>query len=211
MAVERDRARYVPRPKRGDERRAQLLNALEDLLAVRSLAEIGIADLTGAAGVTRSAFYFYFPTKAAAVAALLADFRDEMQQAGAPWYEDGGATAPLERVHAAVDASVRLWRDHASLIVAMLDAVAADPEVREIWQTWTESFTRRITTRIVQDRGAGLANPTSDPQALATLLMGATLHAMEGDVRAIASGTTPSESIGDALIELWHRTLYQTR
>jgi len=209
MPVPRDRARYVARPSRGDQRRTQLLGALEELLAVKPLAEIGIADITHAAGVTRSAFYFYFPTKAAAVAALLSDFRDAMQQAGAPWYQGENETAPLARVQAAVDASVRLWREHASLFVAMLDAIAADPEVREIWESWTEKFIERITARIVQDHDTGLAHTTSDPHALASLLMGATLYAVERDARAIATGKAPSDSIPNALIELWHRTLYE--
>ena len=38
--------------------------------------------------------------------------------------------------------------------------------------------------------------------------MGATLYAMERDVRAIAAGKAASSSISDALIELWYRTLY---
>lgn len=208
MTEARQRARYVARPSRGDQRREQLLVALEDLLAERPLADIGIADISRAAGVTRSAFYFYFPTKAAAVAALLSDFRDEMQQAGAPWYEDDTAT-PLERVQVTVDASFALWRDHAGLLVAMLDAIGADPEVRQIWETWTQAFVEQITARIVSDRDAGLSRPTSDPHALATLLMGATLYGMERDVRAIAAGRPPSDAIANALIELWHRTLYE--
>src|ERR1700739_4733672 len=170
MAAETRRARYVPRPSRGDERRTQLLEALEQLLTARPLADIGIADITRAAGVTRSAFYFYFPTKAAAVAALLADFRDDMQQAGAPWYK-GHAGTPLERIQATVDASILLWRDHASLLVAMLDGIATDPEVREIWESWTEGFIDQITTGIINDRNEGLARRTSDPRALATVLM----------------------------------------
>ena len=201
-----DRSSYVARPKRGDQRRTQLLAALENLLASRPLAEIGITDITRAAGVTRSAFYFYFPTKAAAVAALLSDFREDMEQAGAPWYGGTGGT-PLARVEAAVHASIRLWRDHANLLVAMFDAVA-DPEVRQIWDSWIEGFVERIGARIVQDREAGLAYRSGDPRALATVLMGATLYAMERDVRAIAAGKAASSSISDALIELWHRTLY---
>jgi len=208
MAAPRERARYVARPSRGDQRRTQLLDALEELLAQRPLGDIGIADITRAAGVTRSAFYFYFPTKAAAAAALLSDFRDAMLQAGAPWYA-GDTGPPLARVQAAVDASIALWRDHATLLVAMLDAIGVDPEVREIWQTWTQGFIEQITARIVHDRDAGLTRPTPDPHALATLLMGATLYGMECDVRAIAAGHPPSDAIADALIELWHRTLYE--
>jgi len=210
MTARTARASYVPRPNRGDHRRAQLLEALEQLLADRPLADIGIADISSAAGVTRSAFYFYFPTKPAAVAALLADFREEMERAGAPWYE-GHTGAPLDRIKAAVDASIRLWRDHASLLAAMLDGIATDPEVREIWETWTDGFVDQITARIIKDRDDGHPHTTSEPRDLATVLMGATLYTMERDVRAIATGHAPPETIATALIELWHRTLYDQR
>lgn len=199
--------RHVPGPKRGDERREQLLAALEDLLAERPLASIGIADISRAAGVTRSGFYFYFPSKAAAVAALLADVQEEIEQAGADWYEAGDAP-PLDRVESAVARSVPLWREHAHLLTAMLDGVATDAEVREIWDTWTGGFVERIAARITQDVKAGVAHASADPAALATILMGATLSAMEQDVRRIAGGTEPSDAIAGALVELWFRTLY---
>ena len=208
VAAETQRARYVPRPSRGDQRRTQLLDALAQLLGGRPLAEIGIADITRAAGVTRSAFYFYFPTKAAAVAALFADFGDDVRQAGAPWYQ-GGSGTPLQRIQLTVQASIQLWRNQASLIVAMLDGIATDPEARAIWETWTQGFIDQIATRILNDRNDHLSRSTSDPQALATILMGATLYGMERDVRAIVAGQPPSPSMANALIEVWNRTLYE--
>ena len=50
---------------------------------------------------------------------------------------------------------------------------------------------------------------TGDPHALATVLMGAALHTMERDVRAIVAGQDPPDALGAALIETWHRTIYQ--
>jgi AcrR family transcriptional regulator len=201
------RRRHVSAPRRGDERRQQLLAALEGLLATRGLAEVGVADITAAAGVTRSGFYFYFPSKGAAVAALLADFRDEMQEAGAAWYTGDGGD-PRERVTRTVHASTALWRAHAPLLVAMLDAAASDPETAQVWAAWTAGFVERISARIRADRSAGLVHSTADPTALATLLMGSTLAAMETEVRQVAGGRKPRRAIPDALIDLWFRTLY---
>lgn len=184
-----------------------LLAALEDLLTERPLSEVGIADITQAAGVTRSGFYFYFSSKGAAVAALLEDFRRAMEQAGAAWYE-GDGSRPRDRVERTVHASADLWRAHAHLLVAMLDASLADAEAREIWSEWTAGFVERISARISADHAAGLVRTDADPTALATILMGATLHAMEHDVRQVTLGQEPSEAITHALIELWHRTLY---
>jgi AcrR family transcriptional regulator len=210
MSANNPRATYIPGPRRADERRAALLGALEELLAARSLSEIGIADMTTAAGLTRSAFYFYFPTKAAAVAALLADFYEEMQQAAADWYE-GGTGTPLERLRTGFQASAELWRARAGLLVAMLDAIGTDPEVRDVWNTWIGGFVDRITDRISQDRQAGLArDSTTDPHALAIVLLGAALYTMEHDVRAIRAGQPPDDTLQAAIIETWYRTIYRS-
>ena len=207
MVTTARRARHVSAPRRGDERRQQLLAALEGLLADRPLAEVGIGDISQAAGVTRSGFYFYFPSKGAAVAALLEDFRDEMRQAGAAWYDDSESD-PRERVTRSVHASASLWRAHAPLLVAMLDAASSDAETREIWTSWTADFVERIRARIVADRRAGLVHSAADAAALATVLMGATLSAMEHEVRQVAGGQRPRKALSDALIDLWYRTLY---
>jgi len=201
------RTRHVSAPRRGDERRQKLLAALEALLAERGLAEVGVADITAAAGVTRSGFYFYFPSKGAAVAALLADFRDDMEAAGAAWYTGAGGD-PRERVTRTVHASAALWRAHVPLLVAMLDAAASDPEAQEVWSSWSAGFVERISARIRADRAAGLVHSTADPTALATLLMGATLAAMETEVRQVTSGRRTGKAILNALVDLWFRTLY---
>jgi AcrR family transcriptional regulator len=209
MEGARARARYTPGPSRGDQRRAALLGALEQLLSTRPLAEIAITDITRASGVTRSAFYFYFPTKGAAVAALLADFQEDMQEAAIAWYE-GGPGTPLERIQAGFTASVQLWRVHGKLLVALLDTIGIDPDLRAIWDSWSDGFIGRIADRIVADRATGLARGTADPAALATALMGAALYGMERDVRAILAGQAPDETLIAALVELWHRTIYPT-
>lgn len=205
----RERTRYAARPSKGDERRERLLTALRDLLAVRTLDTIGVAEISRAAGVTRSGFYFYFPTKAAAVAALLPDLRNRIMEAGATWYSGAGGS-PAERVRLAVEGSVALWRSQAALMVAMLDASGQDPDVRQAWQAWIGEFVGQIAARIERDRDEGLSTARSEPSVLATLLMGATLHSMEQDVRAIRGGGETLDGLPEALFELWFRTLYNS-
>jgi AcrR family transcriptional regulator len=208
MADSQPRPRYVPGPSRGDQRRAALLAALEDLLSTRALDRIGIADIARAAGLTRSAFYFYFPTKAAAVAALLADLYEDMQQASAAWY-DGGAGTPIERMRTGFEASSTLWRERAGLLVAMFDAIGTDREVRKVWDAWVGAFIERISERIAEDRRTGLAGGSADPRALATVLMGAALYTAERDARALVAGEQPDESLTTTLNEIWRLTIYQ--
>jgi TetR/AcrR family transcriptional regulator, ethionamide resistance regulator len=200
------RRRHVPGRKPGDERRAELLGALQALLEERPVNEIGIGEITRAAAVTRSAFYFYFASKAAAVAALLSDFYDEMIAAASDWYEAADGSA-FERLHVSFQASVAAWRGRAGLMVAMLDAVGTDAEVRELWQEWIDAYVERATSRIEDDR-AGLARESVDARMLATALVGAVFHVMERDVRSIHAGNAPSELVAPALTDIWHRAIY---
>ena len=65
-------------PQKGDQRRSALLQSLDHHLQEGSFDSINIADISRRAGVTRSAFYFYFENKAAAVAALMEELYDEV-------------------------------------------------------------------------------------------------------------------------------------
>ena len=58
-------------PQRSDYRREAILDALDTWLQESNLDAINIAEISKQAGVTRSAFYFYFENKGAAVAALM--------------------------------------------------------------------------------------------------------------------------------------------
>jgi hypothetical protein len=90
----------------------------------------------------------------------------------------------------------------------MLDAAGTDTDVREIWEQWIARFIDRIAQQITTERAAGIARGLADPRALATVLMGSALHAMEHDVRAIARGDQLDDSLVAALIETWHRAIY---
>ena len=50
----------APGATKGDERRTALLEDLDAYLQTHTLDAINIADISRRAGVTRSAFYFFF-------------------------------------------------------------------------------------------------------------------------------------------------------
>jgi AcrR family transcriptional regulator len=200
--------RFVPGPRRGDIRRTALLDALEALVAERPLSEIAIADIARAAGVSRSAFYFYFPSKAAAVAASMSDFYEEVEEAGSVWLA-GGSGTPVERLTRSFEQVAELWRGRAGLLTAMLDAVGSDTEVRDMWDRWVQGFVDQSAVRISEERAAGLTRDSIDPHALATVLVGAVAYTMERDVRALSAGEEPPEGLIAAVVQLWYRTIYE--
>lgn len=90
----------------------------------------------------------------------------------------------------------------------MLDAIGTDPDVRHAWEDWIEDFVALGADAIQRDLQLGLTHPDIDPPALAAVLMGAALNAMERDVRALRTHHHPPDAITNALINTWQRAIY---
>ena len=90
-------------PQRVTSRRDALLESLDQHLQESSLESINIADISRRAGVTRSAFYFYFENKAAAVAALMEEMYDEIFAVIARAHHPGDGTPREHAVGTMVD------------------------------------------------------------------------------------------------------------
>ena len=189
----------------GEERREAILAAVEDLLRQRPLAEINIGDISRAAGVTRSGFYFYFPSKGAAVTAMLGDVFAEMIAGAAGFVE--GSSPTTETVRAAMFTAWNSWRDHQDLILATLDARGTDPAVRELWEAWIERFVVALAEAV--NRAAGATGATPSGSELVAVLLGANERAFERLSRAGADPRAANRTV-EALVALWSRALYGT-
>jgi AcrR family transcriptional regulator len=208
MAVESLRSKTTATPThKGDARRSAILHALEQLLSEQSFSEIQIAQLSRRAGVTRPGFYFYFPTKAAAVAALIEEVTVELEAAAAPWY--GGDGDPAPRLRTGFATSIEIWRRHAPLFVAMLDAIGTDRDVGTIWQQFFDGFRDRVAARVERDIGEELAAAGGPPAVqLGTALTAMAFAMMERDVRTYIRNGRGCEDTEDALVSSYLRLIY---
>jgi TetR/AcrR family transcriptional regulator, ethionamide resistance regulator len=188
---------------KGDERRTALLEALEEYLRGHRLDDINIADISRRAGVTRSAFYFYFDNKAAAVAALY----EEMYAEGFDAAEVlGGAGTVRDRISRAIDAIFHGWAQRTHLYRAILDARAASPAVRDQWDAFQESYVDVVAELIASEREAGAAPAGPDPRALATALLDLNDHTLARVVRA--SDDLDVEQHLEAVVHVWMASIY---
>lgn len=202
------RSHTVASPTRkGDERRAAILRALEELLAEKPFNEVQIAELTRRAGVTRPGFYFYFPTKAAAVGALLAGVTDEIREAASAWYESDGD--PHERLRFGFHRTVLVWRRHAALFTGMLDAIGTDRDAATLWQELFDSFRDRVGERVEVDAGDVLrAAGAPSISHVATALTAMAFAMMERDVRTYLRNGRGQADTEDALVFAYLRLIY---
>lgn len=192
-------------PLRSDTRRVALLEALDQHLQGSSFDSINIADISRHAGVSRSAFYFYFENKASAVAALMESMYDEAL--GTTDLLADPKVAPDARVRAMVVALFATWDRYRYLFEAMFEARASSRAVREMWDSDRQSFVRPVATVIDAERLAGRA-PDGPPSALlASLLLEFNDRMLE---RLTIGGSLSRTELVDGTVTIWLRTIYGT-
>lgn len=191
-------------PTKGDARRTALLAALEEHLRDgSSLDEINIADISRSAGVTRSAFYFYFENKAAAVAAL----HDEMYAEGfdAAGVLDGDGTV-RDRIESAIRAIISGWSQRRHLYAAILDARATSAAVREQWEDYQQSYVDVVADLIESERRDGAAPAGPDARQVALALLDLNDRTLERVVRS-PEGFDAGAHL-DAVVHVWLTSIY---
>lgn len=192
---------------RGDARRTALLESLDEILREQDLGDssldsVNIAEISRRAGVTRSAFYFYFENKQAAVAALMEEMYDAAFVATG---ELSGDATPADNIAATIVGLFDAWESHQHVFRAMLDARATSPAVRELWDSDRQSFVGPVAEMIEAERAAGRAPDGVDATSVATVLLELNDRMLE---RLALSGGAARAELQDAVIEIWLRTIY---
>ncbi|MFN6551931.1 TetR/AcrR family transcriptional regulator [Mycolicibacterium septicum] len=192
-------------PQRSDQRRTAILTALNEHLQKTGFDALNIAEVARQAGVGRSAFYFYFENKAAAVAALVEPMYDALFAANNILADT--TRPPRDRVHATIEAVLRTAEDHRYLVQAMLEARGSSGAVRDLWDSARESFVPTVSTVIAAERAAGRAPDGADPVVLASLLMEFNDRLLE---RFILGGPLSRQQLLEGAEAMWMGSIYGT-
>lgn len=190
---------------KGEIRRLALLDALETLLRERELKDISVAQIATRAGLTRSAFYFYFASKESAVTDLLRDVWEQMVDGARSWI--AGDEEPRVALGAAMEGTTRQWRRHRHLFLALLDARDV-ADVRTLYEDWVELFVEPLAGAVREARDRGVApRDGTEPEALVRLLLGMNERALERHVRR-DEGEEQASELADALARTWFAAIY---
>lgn len=184
---------------RSDERREAILDALDEWLRASNLDAIKVAEITAQAGVTRSAFYFYFENKAAAVAALIERLVNEIFVVNDEFTT--GDRAPRDRVYAMLGGLFDSSDRYRHVFSAMLEARGSSPTVRQIWDDARDAFKPSVAELIRAER----AVDTPDPEVLAAVLLEFNDRMLE---RFILGGTLTRDQLIDGAATVWLSTIY---
>jgi TetR/AcrR family transcriptional regulator, ethionamide resistance regulator len=155
--------------RKGDAREAAILRTFEDLIATKPLSAIGVDELAIGAGISRSAFYFYFASKDAVLTSLLDGLEESLLAENADWYAGGAAEPALRR---SLDHGAALWSARGPLLRLIYQGTDVPEPVLRFRARSLERQQRAAVLRIETERAAGLApaGPPS-PEILAAALI----------------------------------------
>lgn len=196
------------RRSRGDRQRDAIVRAVRELLEEQSFADLSVSAISERAGVARSGFYFYFDTKYAVLAVIVAEAMEQLDQLThnyAPREPDEEPAAFAKRM---VGNAALVFATNDPIMSACTIAQNTDAQIRELMNDFEDGVIAKIVGLIEQDSGA---RPISDDiSGLVRMLVATTAMTLSHDPAFIGRGEDPQRAV-DVLERLWLNALWGGR
>jgi AcrR family transcriptional regulator len=180
---------------------AAVLDATEALLAQgRSYADLRVEEIATRAGISRTAFYFYFRDKRELLMRLTEDVAEVLYaEADAWWSGEGDGRQTLDR---ALRSVIGHYREHDVLLRAVVEASAYDEVVAEFWRALMGRFVEASRRRIEDERAGGGASSQATAFALTWMTERACYQ------RLVQGGPLDDEEFLAGLVHIWTAAVY---
>lgn len=191
-----------------DKRRAieaDVLRATEALLGEgHSYANLSIERIATRAGISRTAFYFYFADKRQLLMRLAADVGQALYEEAETWWSGSGDGAA--QLAEALGKIAGLYRAHGPLVCAIVEVSTYDPPVGVFWRELVGRFVDASAARIAAEQAAGNARAALDPTATAFALVWMTERSFHQMV--VQEEPVAAERLVGSLAGVWRATVY---
>ena len=188
------------RRSRGDRQRDAIIAAVRELLQERSFADLSVSTISERAGVARSGFYFYFDSKYAVLAVILAEAMAELDKLTHDFAPREPGESPSEFAKRMVGYAAVVFSSHDPIMGACNLARNTDAQIREIMDDFQDTVIDKIVGLVKQDSGA---RPVSDDiQALVRTLTAVTSMTLAHDSAFVGRNENPAGAI-EIVERLW--------
>ncbi|MBW0012558.1 TetR/AcrR family transcriptional regulator [Mycobacterium sp.] len=171
-----------PARRRGDKHRQAIMAAVRELLEEKPFAELSVSTISQRAGVARSGFYFYFDSKYAVLAQIMAEAAEELEERTQYFAPRGPGESPEQFAKRMVRSAAAVYAHNDPVLTACNAARTTDAEIRDILEQQFEVVLRQITAVVEAEMKAGTAAPISDDiPTLVRTLAGTTSLVLTGD------------------------------
>ncbi len=196
------------RPESPTEKRqaieAAVLQAMEDLLGEgATYGALSVERIARRAGISRTAFYFYFADKRELLMRLASRLSDELYGEADAWWS--GAGDGDEQLTAALGKIAALYRTHGPLVCAIVELSTYDEVVAPFWRALVGRFVDASAERIAAEVAAGRTRVAS-PHATAFALVWMTertLHQMLAQDAPVSD-----DELVHGMAGIWTSTVY---
>lgn len=199
-----DRSSQAPSsPKRAAIQSAVLL-ATEQLLGEgATYADLNIERIANRAGISRTAFYFYFADKRELLMRLSEDVTDELYTQADIWYSGSGD--PEAEIREALGNIAQLYEKHGPLLRAIVEVSTYDEEIATAWRSLVGRFITATKVRIEAEQAAGKSSGIN-PSATAFALVWMAERVLYEEL--VQDSPIARHDLVEGLVAVWMRTIY---
>jgi AcrR family transcriptional regulator len=198
--------------RRGDKHRQAIMAAVRELLQERPFAELSVSTISLRAGVGRSGFYFYFDSKYAVLAQLVAEATQELEELTQFFAARHSDESPEQFAKRMVGSAAAVYAHNDPVMAACNAARYTDVEIRGILEQQFEVVVQEIVAIVDAEMKAGTAHPISDDiPTLVRTLTGTTALMLTGDPAFIGKAEDDIDRRVRLLEQLWLNSLWGGR
>ncbi|WP_283606404.1 TetR/AcrR family transcriptional regulator [Mycolicibacterium poriferae] len=193
------------RQSRGDRQREAIITAVRELLEERSFAELSVSTISERAGVARSGFYFYFESKYAVLAVIVADAMEELDKLTHDFAPREPDESPSEFAERMVGYAAAVFASNDPIMAACSLARSTDAQIREIMDDFQDTVVDKIVGLVSQDTGARPVSP--DIRGLVRTLTAVTSMTLSHDSAFVGRDQDPARAV-EIVQRLWQYGLW---
>jgi TetR/AcrR family transcriptional regulator, ethionamide resistance regulator len=185
-----------------DEVQAAVRAALVELLGERPFKDVTVDGLSRRAGLSRTAFYFYYPDKNEVLKEAAEEAAAEVYAEADRWWHGEGP--PEQLVKEALSGIAAVYCEHADMLRAAVEATTYDREFRLFYESLIRRFVTATADHLRRERDAGRLRAL-DPEPIAEALV---WMAERCNYAFLLLENRPQSEVVDSLTPIWVHALY---
>jgi AcrR family transcriptional regulator len=193
------------RRRRHEEVRAAVREAMLELVREVPFKDLTVDEIARRAGLSRSAFYFYFRDKHDLLMTVAAEVADELYAEADRWWHGEGP--PEQLVREALTGVASAYAKHIRILSVAVEVSTYDEEVRGLWRALVERFIDATEQHLRREQAAGRAAQLDPRSAAESLVWGAERYCWI----YLRDGERSVEEIVAALSGVWLAAIYPER
>jgi TetR/AcrR family transcriptional regulator, ethionamide resistance regulator len=180
---------------------ADVLRATEELLASgSSYADLNVEKIATAAGISRTAFYFYFRDKRDLLMRLAGDVTELLYAQADIWFSGDGDHE--QEIREALTRIAALYHEHGVLIRAIVEVSTYEEDIATFWRGLLERFVDATARRIEEE--AQLSADAARATAFALTWMVERTYYQQ----LVQDSPVPEADMIDAIARIYRGTVY---